>query len=74
MIDNDYIGGVSPPPGGNKKSSDLKKKVLLKKQPYCTAGFWELGGSSGENIWAGGDFMAPFDKEVLKYRDFLLLI
>ena len=27
-------------------------------------GFWELGGLGGNNIWAGGNKMAPFDQPV----------
>jgi len=27
-------------------------------------GFWQLGGSPGENIWENGTFMAPFDRPV----------
>ena len=27
-------------------------------------GFWELGGFQGQNLWAGGEKMAPFDQEV----------
>ncbi|KAH9503542.1 Beta-1,3-glucan-binding protein [Bulinus truncatus] len=30
------------------------------------AGFWQKGGFSGPNIWAAGEKMAPFDKDVSK--------
>ena len=29
-----------------------------------SGGFWQLGGFSGNNIWASGSKMAPFDKPV----------
>lgn len=34
-------------------------------------GFWKRGGFQGENIWASGTKMAPFDQEVIFYKIFL---
>lgn len=30
-------------------------------------GFWQRGGFSGDNIWATGTKMAPFDQEVIRF-------
>ena len=29
------------------------------------AGFWELGGFQGNNIWINGTILAPFDQNVI---------
>lgn len=34
-------------------------------------GFWKRGGFQGENIWASGTKMAPFDQEVIFLKIFL---